>query len=141
MYKIAHDWRHWALYAAALIFMPLALAGCTLTQSAFARKAGNAGAAFAAAATTLDYAHHGRLTAAYAAASFVAYQSELSGLDRQLSSAVGAPDARDMRRLIALYDRAMPAVDRPCLRPSCGWQAQLAALRQASASFNKAGGG
>ncbi|MBV9712347.1 MAG: PRC-barrel domain-containing protein [Ktedonobacteraceae bacterium] len=37
-----------------------------MTQSAFARTTNNAGAAFAAASQTLNYAHHGKVTAAYA---------------------------------------------------------------------------
>src|SRR5690349_24982844 len=70
-----------ALLALALALALIVGAGCALAQSAFARTAGNAGAAFAAAAVTLRFAHEGKLTAAYARASFVNYRAELDGLD------------------------------------------------------------
>ncbi len=64
-----------------LLILLLLLTGCQLTQSAFARTAGNAGSAFAAASTTLTYAHERKITNAYASSSFENFQSELSGLD------------------------------------------------------------
>ena len=119
----------------------LALSGCAVTRSAFVRTAGDTGSVFAAAATTLAYVHQNRLTAAYGAASFVNFQSELEGVGQQLPSLHGATDARTVHRLLALYTPAAQAVAHPCLDPSCNWRAQLAALRRAAAAFLKAGGG
>src|SRR5205823_5864401 len=45
--------------------------GCQFTQTGFSRLAGDAGATFAAASTTIEYTHEGKLTPAYAASSFV----------------------------------------------------------------------
>jgi hypothetical protein len=129
--------------ASIVILLALALiagAGCALAQSAFARTAGNAGAAFAAAAVTLRFAHEGKLTAAYARASFVNYRAELDGLDARLPTQDGAPDARTLRRLLDLARPALRVVDAPCLDTRCAWQAQVAAMRRASAALLKAGG-
>src|SRR5918911_396905 len=59
---------------AVLLAVLLTLTGCAMTQSEFAQTAGTVGSAFAAAATTLAYAHHKKITPAYAAASFVSFQ-------------------------------------------------------------------
>jgi hypothetical protein len=80
-----------------------------MTRSAFVRTAGDTGSAFAAAATTLAYVHQNRLTAAYGAASFVNFQSELEGVGQQLPSLQGAADARTVHRLLALYTPAAVA--------------------------------
>jgi hypothetical protein len=71
-----------------LVFLVM-VTGCQVTQSAFTRMAGDAGAAFAAASTTLTYAHQGKITRAYASSAFVNYQSELDGLDQSLPSQQG----------------------------------------------------
>ncbi len=78
----------WRKSGTGLLLMVLVamVAGCQLTQPAFTRTAGNAGSAFAAAETTLSYAHEGKITYAYASSSFVNYQSELDGLDQSLPS-------------------------------------------------------
>ena len=120
-----------------LLFM---LTSCQFTQSPFAKTTGDAGAAFAAASTTLSYAHEGKITYAYAAASFVNYRSELDGLDQQLPSQQGAPDARIVQHLVALYKPAIQAVDSPCLAASCNWRAQVAVMNRASQAFLQAGG-
>ena len=114
--------------------------GCQLTQTGFSRMVGDAGAAFAAASTTLQYAHEGKITAAYAASSFVNFQSELRGLDSTLPSQQGAPDKHTLQHLLDLYKQAMPAVNNPCLDASCNWRAQVEALNLASEAFQKAGG-
>lgn len=78
-----------------LLGVVLALAtACQLTQPAFARMAGDAGAAFAAASTTFQYTHEGKISEAYAAASFVIFQSELSGLDSTLPCSKAFPIPR-----------------------------------------------
>src|SRR5205807_4333798 len=122
------------------ILLLLTFTSCQFTQSAFAKTTGDAGAAFAAASTTLSYAHEGKITYAYATSSFVNYQSELDGLDQQLPSQQGAPDKRTVQHLLDLYRPAMQAVIQPCLEESCHWQAQVAALNRASQAFLMAGG-
>jgi len=101
--------------AGFLLLVLLMTTGCQLTQSAFSRTVGNAGAAFSAASTTLTYAHDGKITSAYAQSSFENYQSELNGLDQQLLSQQGAPDKRTVQHLLDLYRPAMQAINQPCL--------------------------
>ena len=126
-----------ALSLCVLLFV---LTGCQFAQSAFTRTASDAGSALAAASTTLTYAHAGKLTMAYTKASFESYQSELSGIDQQLSAQQGSPDTRTVQHLLALYKTAMQAINQPCLDASCNWHAQITALTQASNAFLKAGG-
>lgn len=116
------------------------LAGCAFTQSAFTRTVSNTGSAFAAASYTLAQLHHGRITAAYAQSSFVNYQSELQGVDQQLPSQQGAPDTQNIRRLLAIYEPAMRAVNAPCLDAACDWGSQVAQLDRASRAFLEAAG-
>ncbi len=61
----------------SLCVLLFALTECQIAQSAFAKTAGNAGTAFAAASTTLTYTHTDKLTMAYTKSSFEGYQSEL----------------------------------------------------------------
>jgi hypothetical protein len=131
-----------ALTGLALLLLLLwpVMSGCQIAQSSFATTAGNAGSAFAAASTTLSYLHQGRLSKSYAASSFVNYKAELAGLDQQLPSLNGAPGKSTLRRLLALYQPAMQAVNAPCLNMSCDWQAQIAALNRASQAFLEAAG-
>ena len=123
-----------------LLLLLLLATGCQFTQSPFVVAVSNAGSEFAAASTTLSYAHSGKITPQYAQASFLNYQSQLSGLDQQLPSQQGAPDKQSIERLLALYGPAMQAVNHPCLENSCNWQAQVAGLNRASRAFLKAGG-
>jgi len=132
-------WRSFSI-SILLLLLCFLTTGCQLTQDAFSRMAGNAGAAFAAAATTLSYAHQGKITDAYASSSFVNYQSELSGLDQTLPAQQGAPDRRTVEHLLNLYKPAMQAVNVQCLDESCDWHAQVAALERASEALLKAGG-
>ena len=116
------------------------LAGCQFSQSSFLQTVNNTGSAFAAAATTLQYAHTGKLTYAYASSSFEVYRSELSGIDRKLSTAgSGVTGTQSIASLLALYHTAMQAVNTPCLQDSCNWRVQVAALNRASQAFLKAG--
>ena len=134
---LSHNWKCSLFYAFLLFFL---LTGCQLTPSALSKTTGNAGSAFAAAATTLAYAHEGNITYAYARSSFENYQSELSGLDQQLS-AQSSPDTKNtIQHLLALYRPAMQAVNQPCLEASCNWRAQVNALNAASQAFLKASG-
>lgn len=118
-----------------LVFLVMVTVGCQLTQSAFTRTAGKAGSAFAAASTTLTYAHEGKISQAYAASSFVNYASELDGLDQTLPLQAGTPDAGTLQRLLRLYRPAMEAIHSPCLDESCNWRAQVASLDRASKAF------
>jgi hypothetical protein len=111
---------------------------CRLTQSAFAKTTGDAGAAFAAASTTLAYAHSGKLTDAYTTSSFVNYQGELAGVDQQLPTEQGVSDRHTLQHLLDLYHAAMQAVNFPCLDTSCDWRSQVAALDRASKAFLEA---
>ena len=122
-----------------ILFLLLLATGCQFTQSPFVLTVGNAGSEFAAASTTLTYAHTGKITVQYAQASFVNYQSQLNGLDQQLPSQQGVPDKQTIKRLIAVYGPAMRAVNRPCLQAGCDWRAQVVALNRASQAFLKAG--
>ena len=123
------------------LLLAFALSGCSMTQSAFDQTAGNGAAGLAAAATTLRYLHEGKLTTAYARASFVNFASNLSGLDSQLGALQGAPDRRTVRRLVALTRQAERAVMRPCIDGPCDWRGQVTALSRASAALLKASGG
>jgi hypothetical protein len=121
-----------------LLVLLAGVSACTITQSTFAMTANNAGSAFAAAATTLTYAHDGNITSAYAASSFVSFQSELSGTDQTLT-AQGAADRRTLHHLLALYTPAMQVIDAPCLSRTCHWRKQIALLDRASSAFLEAG--
>lgn len=126
---------------AALLPLLLALGGCSMTQSAFDQTASNGAAGLAAAATTLAYVHEGKLTSAYARASFVNFATNLNGLDSQLGGQHGAPDRRTVRRLVALTKQAERAAMHPCIDGPCDWRAQVTAISRASAALLKASGG
>lgn len=131
-------WKQSAVCAGFMILL-LALTACQIKQPSFSITAGNIGSAFAASEATLQYAHEGKIAYAYAASSFVNFQSELSGADQTLTSSQGTPDASTMRQLLSLYKIAMRAVNTPCLNETCNWHLQLSALDRASKAFIKAG--
>lgn len=130
-------WLKFGTWIGLLLLLSI-LAGCTVTESAFARTTGNAGSAFAAAMTTLTYEHEGKITSAYATSSFANFQSELTGTDQTLL-AQGAANTRTVRQLLALYTPAMQVIDAPCLGNTCDWRAQDALLQRASQAFLEAG--
>lgn len=132
--------RHRAAWCGALALM-LAATGCTATMSPFWREAGKAGSGFAAAMTTLTYAHEGKLPVRYARGSFAGFESELAGIDQRLPTLDGAPDSRVVRQLVAVAGPALRAVRQPCLDEGCDWRGQVAALQRASAAFLAASGG
>ena len=123
---------------ALLLFLLCTLAACTVTETPFARITSNAGSAFAAAATTLSYAHEGKVTFGYAASSFANFQSELNGTNQTLTAQNGA-DRHTLQHLLALYAAAMRVIAAPCLSNSCDWRVQVQTLAQASEAFLKAG--
>lgn len=125
------------LLAACALF----LTGCAAGQSGFQQAAASAGAELAAAATTVQYAHTGRLPVTFASASFVNYRSALQDTEQQLRTADGAPTGRRLDRLLGLYRPAWEAVQRPCLEGGCDWRAQVRALQQASDALVREGGG
>lgn len=123
------------------VLLLFTLSGCSATQSAFDKTAGNAASGLAAAATTLAYLHQGKLTVAYARSSFVNFANNLRGVGSQLAALQGAPPAATVRRLGALYRQAERAVRRPCLEGSCNWRTQVMVLNRASAALLRATGG
>ncbi len=131
---------HYLLFILLLVILLFSTTGCQLAQSAFSKIAGNAGAEFSAAATTLSYVHQGKLTAIYAASNFAGYRSQLDGIDQQIPSLQGIPDSGTLHHLLIVYKSAIQAVDSPCLDRSCNWHSQENALRQASKAFLKAAG-
>ena len=121
-----------------LLLLLLILSGCQFAQSGFAKTVGDAGGAFAAASTTLSYAHEGKITFAYARSSFVNYRDELDGLDQGLATQPGVPDQHTVQQLLTLYRSAMQVIDRPCLDIGCDWRTQVLLLNKASGAFLKA---
>jgi hypothetical protein len=98
----------------------------------------NAGSAFAAAETTLTYAHEGKITYSYANSSFMNYQSELSDTDKTLETQ-GASDTHTLQRLLALYALAIKVVDNPCLSNTCNWRQQIQILNRVTQAFLETG--
>ena len=131
----------WRKSGACIVFLLLicVVTACNVTESPFARMAGNIGSAFAAAATTLTYDHEGKISDRYAASSFMEFQNELSGAAQELAAS-GNVDKHTLQQLLPLYTPAMRIVDAPCLSNSCGWREQIVVLNRASAAFLKAGG-
>ncbi|MDQ3880627.1 MAG: hypothetical protein M3295_06115 [Chloroflexota bacterium] len=132
--------RRGVLTVAAVLVVATA-AGCGMTQSSFARTAGEVGSEFAAARETLRLQHDGRLSAAYATSAFTSYEAQLTGKDHGLAGLDGAPERGTVDRLVRLYRSAMEAVGAPCLDDSCDWRGQAHALADASAAFLEAAGG
>ncbi|QBD75373.1 hypothetical protein EPA93_04895 [Ktedonosporobacter rubrisoli] len=112
--------------------------GCQFSQSGFANLADSVGDVFIAANTTISYVQEGKLTPAYARASFVNYRSQLEGVEQQLPTQDGAPDKQKVRRLLALFQPAKQVVERPCLTNSCDWHTQVAILQRAGKAFQEA---
>lgn len=127
-----------ALRVLVVLFLAFVLSGCQVAKSAFADVADNVGANFAAAATTLQYLHEGKLTRQYARATFFNYASLTSGADATMEHAAGAPDLATLDRLLRLYQPAAQALTNPCLDNSCNWRGQISALEKASGAFRQA---
>jgi hypothetical protein len=123
------------------VSLPIVATGCQMTQSTFVQLTSEAGAEFAAAATTLQYAHEGKLTHPYARAAFESYASVLVGVDGQIRAAEGAPSPEMAQRLADLAREAEVVVVAPCLTQSCDWQEQVQLLRRASATLREASAG
>ena len=136
--RSSHEvWRKSGTWLGLMLLLSV-LSGCNVTESTFARTASNAGSAFAAAATTLTYAHEDKITYAYAASSFVNFQSGLSGIDQALT-APSAVDTRTLHHLLTLYKPAIQVINAPCLSGACNWRSQIEVLNRVSQALLKAG--
>jgi len=126
----------------SILFLSLLIAatGCQMTQSAFVRVTSETGGEFAAAATTLQYAHEGQLTRPYAQAAFESYASALAGADGEIAAAEGAPSPELARRLADLAREAAGVVMDPCFAASCGWRGQVMLLQRTSEALREASG-
>ena len=136
----AHALRGTVGRSVLVIAVSLVTSGCQITQPAFVRVTGEAGAEFAAAATTLQYAHEDQLTQPYARAAFESYASALDGADRQIASAEGAPSQELARRLADLSREAAAVVADPCFAASCDWRGQVMLLQRTSEVLREASG-
>jgi hypothetical protein len=115
------------------------LSACTaMTQTPFQRMAGDAGGVLAASAETLTALNEGRLTDAYARASFVLYREALSGLATELPQQDGAPSESVTRELASRLADAERLVAAPCLTGSCDRMAQATTLREVSDTLLRA---
>ena len=115
--------------------------GCQSARSPFQRAAGDAAAALAGAATTLRYAHEGRIGTGYARANLASYDRQLDAVERKLAPAAGTLDDTAAQPPLELFRSAPPAVAHPCLDEACDWRGQVEALQRASAALREAGGG
>jgi hypothetical protein len=132
----------WGAHFCALIGAALLVCACStsdpITKSPFARTASDVGGVLAAAATTLDDTYNGKLTFAYASASFVDYRGKIQGIGDKLADLGGAPPDAEITHLQELLSAAQPALDSPCDEIGCDWQGQIDALQRASDGFDQA---
>jgi hypothetical protein len=124
------------LVFSCLLILPLT--SCQFSTSPFAQATQNAGAIFAAARVTLNSVHTGKMTRAYATASFAGYLDALQGTRKRLLSAQNDPEQSERAHLLALYQAALPIIISPCLHAACNWQGQMATLKKAEEAFLEA---
>jgi hypothetical protein len=122
------------------LILLVALSGCVGTRTPFSRTALDAASTISAAATTLQFAHAGRLTREYAQGSFVSYRAALAGVTGDLPDHAGAPDAATVERLIDMVADAEAIVMSPCLDEACDWRSQVDTLVTARDALLEAGG-
>ena len=117
-----------------MVAICLALVGCSgLTQTPFQRSADAAAGTLAAAAETLNENREGRLTEAYARASFVSFAEALRGVGEQLPRQEGAPEAGTAQQLAQELRDTQPLLEAPCLSSSgCDASAQIRQLKAVS---------
>ncbi|HSR24285.1 MAG TPA: hypothetical protein VLW53_12095 [Candidatus Eisenbacteria bacterium] len=125
--------------AALPLLCGLLLAACG-AGGGFQEVASSAGSELAAAATTIEYVHTGRLPASFASAGFVNYRSSLQDTEQRLRTAGGGPRGAGLERLLALYRPAWNAVQHPCLGGGCDWRGQVQELRAASDALDREAG-
>ena len=120
----------WGALAAAC----LTLVGCSsVSQTPFQRAAGAAAGTLAAAAETLTEYREGRLTEAYARASFVSFAEALRGVGEQLPSEEGAPATGTSQQVGQELRNTEPLLEAPCLASSgCDASAQIRELSAVS---------
>lgn len=120
----------WGAVAAVCV----ALVGCSgLSQTPFQRLAGEAAGTLAAAAETLTEHREGRLSEAYARASFVSFAEALRGVGEQLPREEGAPGTESAQRLGQELQQTEPLLEAPCLASSgCDASTQIRQLKAVS---------
>jgi hypothetical protein len=126
--------------ALVLLVVAVALVACAGGGPGFQQVASSTGSELFAAATTVEYAHTGRLPVAFARSAFDGYRSSLQDAERQLRTAAGAPGGGRLEALLAVYRPAWRAVQQPCLQGGCDWRGQVRALREAGDALDRASG-
>jgi hypothetical protein len=115
------------LLAAACLLL-VACAG--MTRTPFQRTASEAAGTLAAAAETLTAVQEGRLTEAYARASFVSFAEAVQGVGEQLPSEDGSPGSGTTLRLGRELQEVELLLRAPCLHsPGCDASAQIRQLQ------------
>jgi hypothetical protein len=118
------------LLAAACLLL-VACAG--MTRTPFQRTASEAAGTLAAAAETLTAVQEGRLTEAYARASFVSFAEAVQGVGEQLPSEDGAPGTGTTEHLGRELQEVERLLQAPCLEgPGCDASAQIRHLKAVS---------
>ena len=112
----------------------LVLVGCSgLTRTPFQRAATEAAGTLAAAAETLTAVQEGRLTEAYARASFVSFAEAVRGVGEQLQSEDGAPWTGTTEHLGRELQEVERLLQAPCLEGrGCDASAQIRQLKAVS---------
>jgi hypothetical protein len=118
-------------FAAALLILLAACSPSTYSETPFVRQASDAASAIAAAATTLEYVHTGKLDTRYATSSLDIYREMLRKIIPKLPDQGGAPDDATLQPVLDTVRQAQDVLDDPCLNDSCDWQGQVNTLRQA----------
>jgi hypothetical protein len=112
----------------------LVIVGCSvMTHTPFQRTAREAAGTLAAAAETLTAVQEGRLTEAYARASFVSFAEAVRGVGEQLPSEEGAPRTGTTEHLGRELQEVERLLQAPCLEnPGCDASAQIRQLKAVS---------
>jgi hypothetical protein len=111
----------------------LASACSAVTQTPFARTAGDAASILSAASLTLQFVHAEPpgLTVEYGEGSFINYHEQVASVPEELPTLQGAPDAATVEHLVDLLDAALTDLEDPCLAADCDWQGQVARFEEA----------
>jgi hypothetical protein len=116
--------------AAGLLAAACLLVGCSgVTQTPFQHKATEVAGTLAAAAESLRAVQEGRLTEAYARASFVSFAEAVQGVGEELPSLDGAPEIGMTERLRRELQAVELVLREPCLaNAGCDASAQIRQL-------------
>lgn len=120
-----------------LVLLPLLLTSCipeSFAAPAFDRQASDAASTLAAAGTTIEFLHEGKLDERYTKASMVIYREMLRGVTGTLPELTGAPDDAALQPVLADLRQAQDVMDHPCLddEEGCDWAGQVDLLAQVS---------